>query len=295
LGTKVLLPHWQEPTECYCREMTIDEINDVVKKYATSAVNARRAGFDFVEVHACHGHNLCDQFFSPLDNRRSDMYGGGLTGRMRFSLEVALSIRKAVGSDYPIFWRLSPEFWGGKGLPGGANLADNIILAVELAKNGIDVIDVSFGHEASSEFPPYRSNTLLTADEPMGKFVEIAAAIRKEADIPVVAVGRIHRPEVAEEILLEEKADLIALGRQLLADPYWPNKVREGLIEDIRPCLSCNTCLETLESGKSIQCVVNASLGKEKEPNGCIGNCSKSMGTLSASWRDFSQCIYGHF
>lgn len=262
-GTRTLLNNWQEAKECYCREMTVAEIKEVINKYATSAINARQAGFDFVELHACHGHNLCHQFFSPLDNRRSDMYGGDLAGRMRFNIEVALAIREAVGNGYPIFWRLSPEVWEGKGLPGGATLADNIILAVALEKVGVDVIDVSFGHEALHEFPPYKCNP--TADDPMGTYVELAAAIKEKVTIPVIAVGRIHQPEVAEKILQQGKADLVALGRQLLADPYWPQKVKEARLDDIRPCISCNACLEAWLSGNPIHCAVNASLGKEEE------------------------------
>lgn len=272
-GAEVILPILRE-TQAFCRELTVAEIGDIVSRYARAAVKARDAGFDFVEMHGCHGHNLPHQFFSPIDNRRADAYGGSLEGRMRFGLEAARAIRSAVGDEYPFFWRLCAE----EGLPGGYTLEECTQLCGALETAGVDVIDVSFGHEANHEPAPSAHFTPCPGEElPPAAFVPYAETIRRRVAIPVIGVGRIHTRAVAERVISEGKADMIAMGRQLLADPYWPQKAAEGREQEVIPCLYCNHCVDTLETGKPIRCAVNAAMGREDEASITPAQMRKSV------------------
>jgi 2,4-dienoyl-CoA reductase-like NADH-dependent reductase (Old Yellow Enzyme family)/thioredoxin reductase len=237
------------------RELTVEEIHSIVLKFALAAVGAKLAGFDFVELHGAHGY-LLSQFFSPAFNRRTDEYGGDLAGRMRFAVECVSTTRAAVGEDYPIFFRVGA--W--EDMVDGIKTKQAVQFAAELERAGVDVIDVSVGYlsEAGSGASP-------GPDKPMGTFVHLAEAIKKKVRIPVVAVGRLNTPDIAEALLAEGKADLVAIGRQLIADPLWPKKVAAGQTEDIVPCLSCNICLDTVFTTKELKCSVNASVAKEME------------------------------
>jgi NADPH-dependent 2,4-dienoyl-CoA reductase/sulfur reductase-like enzyme len=237
------------------RELTVEEIHSIVLKFALAAVGAKLAGFDFVELHGAHGY-LLSQFFSPAFNRRTDEYGGDLAGRMRFAVECVSTTRAAVGEDYPIFFRVGA--W--EDMADGIRTKQAVRFAAELERAGVDVIDVSVGYlsEPGSGASP-------GPDKPMGTFVHLAEAIKKKVTIPVVAVGRLNTPDIAEALLAEGKADLVAIGRQLIADPLWPKKVGAGQTEDIVPCLSCNICLDTVFATKELKCSVNASLAKEVE------------------------------
>ena len=260
-GAKAMLSFFND-TQCYCRELTIVEIKDVIKTYVAAAVKTKEIGFDFVEMHGCHGHNLAHQFFSPLDNRRTDEYGGDIHGRMRFDLEIARGIREAIGDDFPFFWRLCAE----EGLPGGYTLEECVTFCKELENAGVDVIDVSFGHEGIDETAPIAPMAPCPLEDmPVATFVPYAEIIKRNVKIPVIGVGRINTPELAESVLAEGKVDFVAVGRQFLADPHWPNKVKEGRTNEVLPCLSCNTCLYTYLEGHSIRCAVNATLGKEHD------------------------------
>jgi len=247
-------------SECFCREITKNEIREIISSYVEGAVRAKEIGFDFVEIHACHGHNLPHQFFSPLDNRRNDEYGGSLEGRMKFSIELAQSLREGVGNDFPVFWRFSAE----EGLPGGYSLKEALRLSMELENAGIDLLDVSYGHEAADSSAPVRAFYPCPGEESENSpFVAYAAAVKTKVKIPVVAVGRLHSPVLAEAVLKEEKADIIAIGRQILADPQWPKKTKDGKTEQIRPCILCNHCVDVLEQNSPISCSVNPQLGRE--------------------------------
>jgi 2,4-dienoyl-CoA reductase-like NADH-dependent reductase (Old Yellow Enzyme family)/thioredoxin reductase len=237
------------------RELTVEEIHSIALKFALAAVGAKLAGFDFVELHGAHGY-LLSQFFSPAFNRRTDEYGGSLTGRMRFALECVSTTRTAVGEDYPVFFRVGA--W--EDMADGIKIKEAVRFAAELEKAGVDVIDVSVGHLDEPGF-----GASPGPDKPMGTFAHLAEAIKKKVTVPVVAVGRINSPDIAEALLAEDKADLVAIGRQLIADPFWPNKVAAGQIEDIVPCISCNVCLDTAFAAGELKCSVNASLAKEAE------------------------------
>jgi len=237
------------------RELTVDEIHSIALKFALAAVGAKLAGFDFVELHGAHGY-LLSQFFSPAFNRRSDEYGGDLAGRMRFALECVSTMRTAVGEDYPIFFRIGA--W--EDMADGIKTEQAVQFAAELERAGVNVIDVSVGYisEPGSGASP-------GPDKPMGTFIHLAEAIKRKVTIPVAAVGRLNTPDIAEAILAKGKADLVAIGRQLIADPFWPKKVAAGQTEDIVPCLSCNVCLDTVFTTRELKCSVNASLAKEEE------------------------------
>jgi len=237
------------------RELTGEEIHAIVHKFALGAAAARMARYDFVEFHGAHGYMPC-QFFSPAFNRRRDAYGGDLEGRMRFGLECVRAMRSAVGEDYPIFYRLGA--WEDR--PDGIRLEEAMEFAAELEKAGVDVLDVSVGNLAEAGF-----TATPGPDRAAGTFVHLAAAVKTRVNVPVIAVGRINSPELAESVLVEGKADLIAIGRQLIADPFWPKKVASNRSEDIRPCLSCNLCLDTAFSMGELRCAVNPWFGKEAE------------------------------
>lgn len=236
-------------------ELTKDEIHAIIEKFALASKTAKESGLDFIELHDAHGYLLC-QFFSEADNKRTDEYGGDLYARMRFGLETVKSVRAAVGDDFPIFYRLGSE----EKRPGGITIRQSKLFAIELEKAGVDVMDVSIGNVSGRNASPSKKAKPAT-------YVYLAEAIKQNIKIPVIAVGRIHTPDLAEKILAEGKADLIALGRQLIIDPYWPQKVEQGNTKEIVPCESCNTCFRPLRSSKwrpgDQICKINERAGRE--------------------------------
>ncbi len=235
------------------KELSREEIEDLLQAFILAARRAKKAGFDGVMIHMAHGY-LLQQFLSPFSNARTDRYGGDLEGRSRFPLEVVREVRREVGGDYPLTCRIC----GDEFLKGGFDLSQSIGLAKMLEANGANALEVSAGtHETGQVItaPPYY---------PMGFLSPLSEAIKKEVKIPVGAVGRIHTPELAEELLRQGKADLIAVGRGLIADPDWPRKAREGRPEAIRPCISCNQgCGDRMYLQQDISCTVNPSVGRE--------------------------------
>ncbi len=238
----------------YCRELTVEEIKEIIAGFVLAAVRAREAGFDMVELHGAHGY-LVHQFFSPIDNRRTDEYGGDLWRRMRFGLELAEEVRRAVGDDFPVFWRMSGE----EDRPGGIVLEDSIKYAQALETAGIDCIDVSYGPGRGS------ASAHPGSEYPEGTFIHLAEGIKRQVHVPVIGVGSIRNPDFAEAVLAQGKVDLVALGRQHIADPFWVKKVVEGRGDDIRRCIRCNTCIERFMMGDPIRCAINAATGREEE------------------------------
>ena len=234
------------------RELTIEEIETIVAHHIRAAAEVKKAGFDFVELHLSHNYLNC-QFFSPFYNLRKDKYGGSLEGRMRFGLECARGMREAVGDDFPLFCRLGVE----ERREGGITLQESLVFATELVKAGVDVMDVD-----PAESIPYMTPG---GDCPMGTYAHLGEIMKHRVDVPVIAVGRINTPEVAEAILQRGQADLLALGRQLIADPFWPQKVKEGREEDIVPCLSCNMCTAATDAPSQYCCTVNAAATREDQ------------------------------
>lgn len=236
------------------RELTIAEIEEIIDSYIAAARRAKKAGFDAVMIHMAHGY-LIQQFLSSLSNRRSDRYGGDFEGRTRFAIEILRGVRQEVGKDYPITCR----FCGDEYVKGGIDQKGAIQFAKLLEANGMDAIEVSAGtpdsaHTAVAKPPSF----------PMGYLSDLSYGIKKEVSIPVGVAGRNHHPRVGETILEEGKADLVAVGRGLIADPEWPNKAFEGGTDDIRPCISCNDgCIDRMFNQLDISCTVNPVVGKE--------------------------------
>jgi 2,4-dienoyl-CoA reductase-like NADH-dependent reductase (Old Yellow Enzyme family)/thioredoxin reductase len=246
-------PIWRQET----RELTVDDIQRVVECFAQGARRAKEAGFDIVELHGAHGY-LISQFMSGYANKRTDEYGGNFEGFIRFPVEIVHRIRQLVGPDFPVFFRIS----GDELVPMGRTVAESIEIAKRLVQEGVNVIDVSIGVMESSQV------TSAPPDMEQGFNAGMAAAFKKALSVPIIAVGRINEPDIAEEIINSGKADLVAIGRQSLTDPEWPNKIAEGRKGDIIKCISCNEgCIEGLAiwMRPMITCVQNLALGKEAE------------------------------
>lgn len=240
------------------KELSLEEIAEVQGKFAEAAARAKRCGFDAVEIHAAHAY-LIAQFLSPFTNRRNDAYGGSLDRRMRFALEVVQEVRSAIGPDFP----LSIRFNGDDFTPQGLTLDESKKVAKAVEKAGINIIHVSAGGPSLDQT---RSNANLLEPMPYAQAwrVYLAEAIKKEVSIPVITVGVIREPQVAETILEQGKADFIALGRALIADPDWPIKAQEGRAEEIYSCIGCNEgCRGNRARGWPINCTVNARTGRE--------------------------------
>jgi len=235
--------------------MTIAEIEEMVEAFAQGARRAKQAGFDAVEIHGAHGYLLA-QFMSAYVNRRTDKYGGSISSRMRFPLEVIEAVREKVGPDYPILFRLSGE----ERVPGGRELAEVVATAPMLVDAGVDCMSVSTG-----VYVNLFTHLIAPMEISKGLNVYAAEAIKKVVDVPVIVAGRLNDPVVAESVIAQGKADLVAIGRGLLADPELPNKAAAGQFEDIRWCIACNYCVQSLMTGMSLKCVVNPEVGKGRE------------------------------
>ena len=238
------------------RKITREEIGLVINKFAVAARHCQEAGFDGVEVHGAHGY-FVNQFFSPLTNQRTDEYGGSVERRMRFAMELIQRMRESVGESFLLLYRHSAI----DGISGGDTIEESIHLAKALEKKSLNAMDVSAGQGGSEglAIPP--------ASAPEGTHAALAGLMKKSISIPVIAVGRVHTQAGAEGILQEGKADLVALGRQLLADPQWPQKVQEGRAEEIVLCRYCTFCAEEMRAGRPIACPVNPRLGMEGATN----------------------------
>jgi 2-enoate reductase len=237
------------------RELTIAEIERLVQAFQRAAERLITAEIDAIELHA-HGGYLFDQFLTPLWNRRTDKYGGDLNGRLRFSLEVIEAVRKGAGADFPIIYRFSLDHF----LEGGREAEEGLKIARRLEAAGVDALDIDAGCMESREW------TLPTAYHSPGAIVHLGEMTKKVVKIPVIIVGKLGYPDLAEKVLQQGKADFIALGRPLLADPEWPNKVKEGRLQDIRPCIGDNEgCSSRWRASKHISCAVNPMTGMERE------------------------------
>ena len=240
-----------------CRELTVEEIGEIVDQYGEAARRAREAGCDAMELHAAHSYMLAGSFLSPLRNKRTDAYGGRIDGRLRFLLEVVTSIKAKAGSDFPVILRIS----GDEYVHGGRTLSDTLYIAPKLVAAGVDAFEVSGGVQ-----PELTWRILPPTGSPLGLNVPAAAALKQVVHVPVLVVGRINSPQLAEDILQKGHADMTVLGRALLADPEFPNKAAEGRFEDIAPCTACSLgCIGEQMKMRSMTCVVNPTLGREKE------------------------------
>ncbi|MDD5287936.1 MAG: NADH:flavin oxidoreductase [Dehalococcoidales bacterium] len=238
------------------RALTIPEIESIIYRFAKAARNVRKAGFDCVELHGAHRYLLC-KFTNPELNHRTDKYGGSPAGRMKFGLDTVKAVRTFIGPDFPLIFRLGALELNGEIHP------ESITYAQELEKAGVDCIDVSSGGWGKYPVSP-------TKRKPMGTFTYLSEPIKKKVNIPVIAVGRINTPEVAEQILANKQADLVAICRQLICDPFWPKKVRENRFNEVVTCESCNVnCFASTFKRRlpknAPMCKHNERVGKEWE------------------------------
>ncbi|MCF8040329.1 MAG: NAD(P)/FAD-dependent oxidoreductase [Desulfohalobiaceae bacterium] len=239
-----------------CKELNTTELAYLSELFADAADRSRQADFDAVEIHACHGC-LLSEFLSPYWNKRSDEYGGNREGRFRFILETLDAIRRKLGPDYPVIFRIS----GNEFTAGGFTPEDAVHLSSALEHHGVSAINVSggLGHENFISIPP--------AHVPRGILLPAAAQIKEAVSVPVI-VGNSMTLDLAVDALQKKKADLIGLGRPLIADPYWPEKVRQNRLDEIRHCIRCNQgCFGGLRdpSQQGITCIYNPQVGREHE------------------------------
>jgi 2,4-dienoyl-CoA reductase (NADPH2) len=236
------------------RELEESEIIEIVEHFAQAADRVRRAGFDAVEILSGTGY-LISEFLSPLTNKREDAWGGSLENRMRFGLDVAKAVRKAVGPDFPIIFRVN----GSELMQGGSTREDLKAYAARVAQEGVDALCVNVGwHEA-------RVPQIVT-EVPRGAFAYLARGIKEQVGVPVIASHRINDPAVARNLISDGFCDMVAVGRAVIADPEFPNKAREGREGEIVHCIGCaQGCFDHLFQMQPVACLCNPRAGLEKE------------------------------
>ncbi len=238
------------------REMTAEDIHEIVAAFGTAAGRARQAGFDAVEIHGAHGY-LLTQFLSAISNQRTDQYGGSFANRARFVIEVVRAVRRNTGDDFPVLLRLSAEEF----IKNGYTVDDLLTIVPDLIEAGVDVIHASVGTHGS---PAGITSAPPSFDT--GFNVWRATRIKQAANVPVIAVGRFNDPRAADAVIARGEADFVAFGRQQLCDPDFLTKARQGRYADIRRCIACNQgCIEReMFENKSIRCAINPETGQER-------------------------------
>ncbi len=238
-------------------EVTHAQIVEILGLYRAAVVRAREAGYDGIELHAAHGYMFLGSFLAPQRNRRGDRYRGtSVEGRIRVVLEAVEAIRSEVGPDFPITLRIS----GHERVAGGRPMYETARVAPLLVQAGVDAFHVSGG-----VIDRLVTAMVNGADDGDGLNVGAAAAVKEVVDVPVIAVGRLHDPVRAEAVLADGRADFVALGRPLLADPELPNKLAAGCPQRVRRCISCENCIDSLEQRFSTDCAVNPFTGREAD------------------------------
>lgn len=252
-----------------CRALTVDEIHAIVESFGKGACNAKRAGFDGVEIHAVHEGYLIDQFAISFFNHRTDEYGGSLENRLRFAREIVEEIKKTCGADFPVALRFSPKSmikdWREGALPGeefvekGRDTEEGLEAAKLLVSYGYDALDVDVGSYDSwwwSHPPMYQGK---------GLYRKYAKAVKEVVDVPVLCAGRMDDPDMAVEAVQTGVCDIVSLGRPLLADPDYVNKLRAGKTADIRPCIGCQEgCMGRIQRYSMVNCAVNPQCARER-------------------------------
>ncbi len=237
------------------RAMSIEEIYELVERFAEGAWRVQQAGFDCVELHAAHGY-LIAQFMSPYVNKRHDRFGGSFLGRMRFVLEIIHRIRHKCGRDFPIGVRYSGVEW----VEGGRELDETVRVARLLEEHGVDFVDISAG---IFEAPAAVMDPMYY---PQGWNTYTAEEVKRHVRIPVITSHTLRDPEYCEKILAAGQADMVGLARQMIADPYWSNKAHAGHPEEIRKCISClvGCWQESLMIKRHMRCAINPAIGDER-------------------------------
>ena len=257
---------WLDKT---CRALTVDEIHELVRDFGEGAYNAKRAGFDGVQIHAVHEGYLIDQFAISLFNQRTDEYGGSLENRLRFAREIIEEIKRRCGQDFPVMLRYSPKSFikalREGALPGeefkekGRDLPEGVEAAKLLVSYGYDALDVDVGSYDAwwwSHPPMYQKK---------GLYMPYAKLVKENVDVPVLCAGRMDDPDMAEGAVMDGVCDIISLGRPLLADPDYVNKLRRGERKCIRPCISCQEgCMGRIQEYSMVNCAVNPQAARER-------------------------------
>lgn len=261
------IPHrWLEKT---CRPLTKEEIKSIVKSFGDGAYNAKRGGFDGVAIHAVHEGYLLDQFAISMFNQREDEYGGSLENRLRFAREIVEEIKQRCGADFPVILRFSVKSmikdWREGALPGeefeekGRDTEEGIQAAKLLVEYGYDALDVDVGTYDAwwwNHPPMYQEK---------GLFRKYCRMVKEVVDVPVLCAGRMDDPDMASQAVQNGDCDIISLGRPLLADPDYVNKLRSGRQEEIRPCISCQEgCMGRIQEYSMINCAVNPQAARER-------------------------------
>lgn len=240
------------------KAMDIDDIRQTIDAFAQAALRVKKAGFDAVEVLSGTGY-LISEFLSPLTNKREDEYGGALENRMRFGLDIMRAIRGLVGKDYPLIVRIN----GNDFMPGGQGGGELKLYARALVEEGgVDALCINVGwHEA--RVPQ------ITAAVPRGAFAYLSRGVKETVSVPVIASHRINDPDTAREMIADGMCDMVAMGRALIADPYLPEKAKDGREEEILHCIACaQGCFDNLFKLKHVECLCNPKAGYE-----CEGEC----------------------
>ncbi|WP_434309141.1 FAD-dependent oxidoreductase [Hominifimenecus sp. rT4P-3] len=257
---------WLDKT---CRALTVEEIRSIVKKFGEGAYNAKRAGFDGVQIHAVHEGYLIDQFAIALFNQRTDEYGGSLENRLRFAKEIVEEIKARCGKDFVVTLRYSPKSFIKElrvgGLPGeefeekGRDLEEGVAAAKLLVSYGYDALDTDVGSYDAwwwSHPPMYQEK---------GLYRPYCKLMKENVDVPVICAGRMDDPDMALEAIENGTCDMISMGRPLLADPDYCNKLRAGRVDEIRPCISCQEgCMGRIQEYSMINCAVNPQAARER-------------------------------
>ena len=262
--------------------LTIPEIQVIVSQFADTAYRAKQCGFDGVEIHGGHGY-LVAGFMSPYANKRVDEYGGNIINRTKFPREIIQAIREKCGDDFVIGFRISADEF----IEGGRTIEDTKVIVSMLEEAGIDLVHVSAGTYVSADriVPPYQV--------PHGWITDFAAQVRKTVDIPVITVGRINDPFVANNAVKDGKADFVAMGRASLIDPQLPNKAEAGRYDEIRNCIACNHgCIGILFSDNPIKCVLNPELGQEGKGAIPQADVAKKIAIVGAGPAGLEAAIY---
>lgn len=244
-------------TQTTSRALRLDEFQAILDLYRAAAARIRAAGYDGIELHAAHGYMLLGSFLTPWRNARRDAYSArNREGRVKLVTDVVRAIKSEVGEDFPITLRIS----GFERVAGGRVSTDTQRIAPALAASGVDAFHVSGG-----VIDRFVTQMVNGSQDPDALNVAAAAAVKNVVDVPVIAVGRIHDPQMAERILQEGSADLIAMARPLLADPELPDKARTGRLSELRRCISCQNCIDAMEIRVAMDCAINPRTGRETE------------------------------
>lgn len=239
--------------------MDVATMKEFIAAFASTAERLKKGGFDGCEVMASHCH-LIDQFWTPNANQRDDSYGGDLDNRLRFGIEVLHAVRERVGRDFIVGIRMTGDDF----VDGG--LDNSVCQEIAGRLDELKLLDYFNIIAASPETYPGEAAAVPDMSFPLGVYGPVSAAIRSVVSVPVIAMGRINDPAVAERILKEGQADLCIMNRALIADPDFPNKAKEGRLDDIRQCMGYNQgCIDRIYTGRGVTCVQNAVIGRERD------------------------------